>query len=245
MQNQFKNIKLVVFLVFFIIGIIFSRHYMISKADTEKIDIAQYNQMQEELKALETERENLDQEYQKLSDKLDIFWSESLEEENVDTAILEEFELMKKLAGLTDVSGEGIIVSINDKENYDPLKDQLASLIHDGNIKYVVDLFINNGAQAVSVNDLRIVNSSYIFCVGTTILCNNQRMTPPYIIKAIGPVEQMLNAVEKDAVLTKLRNEPFFIRLQAAQTDHLIIHGYETPTKIQEDINLLLPAGGK
>ena len=42
------------------------------------------------------------------------------------------------------------------------------------------------GAEAVSVNDQRLVAVSPVRCAGPTIFVNNTPQTPPYVIRAIG-----------------------------------------------------------
>lgn len=240
-MNKFMSRHLSAFLFFLIIGTIVGRHFIVNKGAQKAINVEQLNQVNQELEALENERQNLEDDYQELRAQLDDLWSENLaENQTASDSLMDELFFAREFAGLSDVQGAGIIVSVNDKENYQPLQDHIASLIHDENIRYLVDLLVNNGAQAISINDLRIVNSSEIFCVGTTILCNNQRMTPPYIIKAIGPQNELIMAVEKDSVYSALTAEPYFIRLNTEKVDQLIIRGYETPARIDEDINLLM-----
>jgi uncharacterized protein YlxW (UPF0749 family) len=43
------------------------------------------------------------------------------------------------------------------------------------------------GAEAVSVNNQRVVTRTSIRCVGPTVLVNGVRMAAPYVVKAIGP----------------------------------------------------------
>ena len=42
------------------------------------------------------------------------------------------------------------------------------------------------GAEALSVNEQRLIATSEIRCAGPTVSVNNQRSSPPYVIKAIG-----------------------------------------------------------
>ena len=42
------------------------------------------------------------------------------------------------------------------------------------------------GAEAVSLNGERVVATTSIYCVGSTILVNDTRLSPPYEFLAIG-----------------------------------------------------------
>lgn len=104
-------------------------------------------------------------------------------------------ELLKAqfLAGLTDVKGPGIIVTLNDSKI--PLPPDMPpgalgatppNIIHDTDIGQVVNELKAAGAEAIAVNDQRLVAVSPIRCAGPTVFVNNTPQTPPYVIKVIG-----------------------------------------------------------
>lgn len=238
MKNHPSRIILALVLLLALCGGVIYQHIHINQKNS--FDLKEYERTLQELEELQKDREDLDFDYQYARKELEQIWYELLDaDENNDTKIIEEVNTVQKYAGLTDVSGSGIVLSLNDKENYDPAQDHVASIIHDKNLVYLLDLLVDYGAQALSVNDLRIVNSSEIFCVGTTILCNNQRMTPPYIIKAIGPAEELRLAVERDPLYTQLTAPPYNIRLDIKSEPRILIKSYETPATIEQDISLL------
>ena len=103
------------------------------------------------------------------------------------------------LAGLTDVKGPGVIVTMNDSK-LDYPKDAPpgmtpVNIIHDNDIGQVVNELRASGAEAISVNDQRLVSVSPIRCAGPTIFINNTPQTPPYVIKAIGDPRTMATAL--------------------------------------------------
>ena len=93
------------------------------------------------------------------------------------------------LAGLTDVKGPGVIVTLNDsKKAVGALPPGFAppNIIHDSDIAAVVNELKASGAEAISINDQRIVAVSPVRCVGPTIMVNFTPQAPPFVIKAIG-----------------------------------------------------------
>lgn len=241
-MNKINTIlKQSIFLLLLISGFILMRNFIsIQESVSKTINLAQYETSQQELQELSKERNYLEEQYQKLNTELYDLWYEVLESnDSHQVDLLDTLEKSKQLAGITDVMGDGLVVTINDKEGYNPLEDHVASLVHDQNIIYLLELLVNNGAQALSVNDLRIVNSSKVFCVGTTILCNDQRMTPPYIIKAIGPQAQMLEALNEDLLYSQLQADPYLIRFKVKASNDILIKGYATPATIDKDIEYL------
>ena len=93
------------------------------------------------------------------------------------------------LAGLTDVKGPGIIVTLNDSQKPSvamPPGFAPPNIIHDTDIGSVVNELKASGAEAISVNGQRIAAVSPIRCVGPTIMVNFTPQAPPFVIKAIG-----------------------------------------------------------
>ncbi len=110
------------------------------------------------------------------------------------------------LAGLTDVKGPGIIVTLNDSKN--PAVSMPAgfappNIIHDTDIAAVVNELKAAGAEAISVNGQRIVAVSPVRCVGPTVMVNFTPQTPPFVIKAIGSPKTLYTAIELPGGVTK------------------------------------------
>ena len=114
------------------------------------------------------------------------------------------------LLGLTDVSGKGIVIELADGKSNIQILDASSLLIHDGNLRDIVNELANAGAEAIEINGQRIVNSTYIVCAGNVILVNGEKISSPCIIKAIGNQESLYGAVERAGRnLTKYENEQF------------------------------------
>ena len=92
------------------------------------------------MQELSKERNYLEEQYQKLNTELYDLWYEVLESnDSHQVDLLDTLEKSKQLAGITDVMGDGLVVTINDKEGYNPLEDHVASLVHDQNIIYLLE----------------------------------------------------------------------------------------------------------
>ncbi|NLJ69889.1 MAG: DUF881 domain-containing protein [Clostridiaceae bacterium] len=235
------TIQLAIAFILIIAGFILGRHFLhVISEDHTTLNLAEIQEARLELAELQKVREDIETDYKNLRKELNNLWYEVIDEDDTQQLeLLEQLTRTRQIAGLTEVKGNGVIVTVNDKENYDPLEDPIESLIHDQNIIYLIDLLVNNGAQAISINDLRIVNSSHIFCIGTTVLCNNQRTIPPYKIKAIGPQEQLEAALAADPLYLKLQSEPYSVRFSVESVTDLVINEYETPGTIVKDIEYL------
>ena len=89
---------------------------------------------------LESEREEVSKQNQAKQEKAD------------------ELKKYNLLLGLTDVSGEGITITAKDG-TINKATDNISSyLVHDADLREIVNELANAGAEAISINDQRIVN---------------------------------------------------------------------------------------
>ncbi len=106
----------------------------------------------------------------------------------------EQLSRAEILAGLVDVKGPGITISLSDVNNRKAMGNATeanSTLIHDEDIRRVLNELSAAGAEAICVNDSRIISTSAVRCVGPTVLVNDTKMAPPYVIKAIGKPDQL------------------------------------------------------
>lgn len=103
------------------------------------------------------------------------------------------------LAGLTKVKGPGVVVTLNDSSKRPPaslpsaLTTSLTSdyIIHDVDIQRVLNELRAGGAEALAVNDQRVVATTAVRCVGPAIQVNGVPQTPPFRIRAIGDPQSL------------------------------------------------------
>lgn len=183
----------------------------------------QEKQLDELKKNIDNRRKNLD-EYQK-----------SLSEGMLETKQLQfELDNLKVLSGLYPVEGEGITVYLDDNTKgkelafiKNPEQAKVEDfLIHDKHLLYIVYELRTAGAEAISINNQRIVSSTDIRCVGTTIQVNAERLGPPFVIKAIGDPDKLTKILEADRSqynILKLAGYPVHIE----KSNNLVIDSYK------------------
>ena len=119
-------------------------------------------------------------------------------------ALYNELKDMRFFAGLKPAVGQGIVVTLRDakpKEQPEGLSDAMIReleqdcVVHDSDVRDVVNELWVAGAEAIAVNDQRIVARTPIRCVGSPVLVNEVKMMPPIRIKAIGSGKDMLTAL--------------------------------------------------
>ena len=99
----------------------------------------------------------------------------------------EEIKNNQKLLGLTDVSGQGIIIKLDENRevNSNEILNISEYLVHEEDLLYIVNELFNAGANAISINNQRIVSSTSILCDGNIIRINGKMVGVPIEIKAM------------------------------------------------------------
>lgn len=144
--------------------------------------------------------------------------------------LTQELELQRALAGLTPLVGPGVQVTLNDSTRaVVPSKvNPELYLVHDYDLRDVVNLLWAANSEAIAINGERIVANTSIYCVGATIMVNDTRMSPPYVIQAIGPPEHQEALLRNEDLLSDLRSRVslYGLEFKVAHSDNILLPAY-------------------
>ncbi|MBR7742555.1 DUF881 domain-containing protein [Phycicoccus sp. BSK3Z-2] len=112
-------------------------------------------------------------------------------------------------AGRTAVAGPAVRVTLDDAklvggevpEGADP--DDY--VIHQQDVQAVVNALWSGGAEAMMLQDQRVVSTSAVRCVGNTLVLKGRVYSPPYVVTAIGDPAAMQEALDTDPAVYTLR----------------------------------------
>jgi uncharacterized protein YlxW (UPF0749 family) len=129
-----------------------------------------------------------------------------------------QLEAFRVQAGHVPLAGPGVVVELDDSPfPLRPGDDPNTVILHYTDLQGALNELWASGAEAVAVNDERMIASTGLNCVGTTIICNAKRIAPPYRIIAIGDVDQMARYLGRpDGVLAGLRSFGFPVKVTKA-----------------------------
>lgn len=139
------------------------------------------------------------------------------------------------LLGNTEVVGKGIIITVTDGDGTS-LNGSWASdyIVHDGDLYEIVNALKNAGAEAISINDQRIVSKSSITCAGNVVLINGEKVGVPYVIKAIGLPSMLYGAVTMpNGYLDWMINDGVKVDVNPVEKETIIIPKYEGIYKLE------------
>lgn len=132
----------------------------------------------------------------------------------------EEIKNNQKLLGLTDISGKGLIIKLDENKEVDTneVVNINGYLVHEEDLLYIVNELFNCGADAVSINDQRVVNTTSILCDGNIIRVNGEMVGVPITIKAIGYPERLDGALTRPGgYLEVMANDGIIVSVERSE----------------------------
>lgn len=157
---------------------------------------------------------------------------QTIEKNNLDT-----LNALKKEIGLDSQKGDGIEITLNDglfvKRNNQDVQN--LSLIQAADLRDIVNLLFSAQAEAVAINDQRVIASTPITSVGNTILVNNFHLLPPFTITAIGDPETFMQRLRDSASLPDLikRSKDQKIQFSYAGKKNLTLPVYNSDFRLK------------
>ncbi|MEO7259764.1 MAG: DUF881 domain-containing protein [Jatrophihabitantaceae bacterium] len=124
-----------------------------------------------------------------------------------------ELKNLELESGSLAVTGPGVRIELDEPAAPTPAasgrpgtgsQDQVA-VLHDRDIRAVVNQLWAGGAEAVAVNGLRLTSTSFIRFAGESVLVDFQPISPPYSIEAIGNRDGLLVAFADSGIARQLK----------------------------------------
>ena len=114
----------------------------------------------------------------------------------VEAKLFQDLQLYSLSGGFVDAQGPGVEVLIDDgTRDLEPWENPNDILVHDLDLLFVINELKAAGAEMISVNGQRIIDSSSITCSGYTVRINGRFYGKPFRINAIGDGSRMSAAL--------------------------------------------------
>lgn len=168
--------------------LIFMQVKTISQTDISELEIMRESELKTELTSLKTKYEEVVAKIQETNDKILEYEEASIAGEKASELLEKELKETQDLLGKNEVTGEGIIIKMSNSGT---------SRINSEDLLNLVNLLKNAGAEAISINEQRIVYDTYIVDINESgnITINGTRVVAPYTIKAIGNIKYLESSV--------------------------------------------------
>lgn len=213
--------------MFILVAVMFMQFKVVRQADITSIEVMTESELRSELIAWREKYEELQIKHQDIITKIHEYKEEYRSDEETEKLLEEELVGLKMLLGETDVQGQGIIITIkesgveDDKINYEDLL-------------YIVNALKSAGAEAISINNQRIINRTDIVTINvdTYIKINGIRILSPYTIKAIGNQTYLESALlGSGGYIDELKKWGFQIEIERSDNVQISEYSNELSTK--------------
>lgn len=216
-----------------LMGLMFVSQYRMTQTIAQSnVNLQRAGDLARELTAAQKERDELREQL------------EQIQQGGASASAVKDINLLKQRAGLTDVSGPGVVITINDSKV--PVKDNENPnlyLIHDEDILRVLNELRAGGAEAIAVNDQRLLGISEVRCAGPTIMVNGKVFGPPFVIKAIGDSKTLSASLTmRGGVVDTLKY--WGIELKIQREEQIVVPAF-SGTFREDHVKTMAEGGGK
>ncbi len=224
-------------LISVVLGMVFSIQYKaVNSSYLEGLFPSQRAiQLENELSNTMVEKETLQEQLEYYESELRTIKESESKESAVIKSLNDDILKFRVVAGLEDVEGEGIQIIIED-----PFENIEYSAENGSVIMYNYDLILSMlnilnaaGAEAVSVNNQRIIAMTEIHLAGNNLNINNVPTAPPFVIKAIGnsdTLEASLNI--RYGIVWEMR-ENYKLQVGIKKFENIMIEKYKNVIKFR------------
>ncbi|MDO8562580.1 MAG: DUF881 domain-containing protein, partial [Candidatus Limnocylindria bacterium] len=200
------------------------------RAQQNRSEIAvRYNTpLTEAASSLQREQDGLKVQLAGLRASLDAIGASAASQGGAGRELQARIDVLKEQGGLTPRSGAGVAVLLDDSRGPVAAKDVDKAICHATDITDIVNTAWRGGAQAVAVNDERIVGTSSVYCVGSTIMVNGTLLSPPFQIAIVGPQNALLAVFDDPSELRdiKQRRDAFGLGFRVSRAAAVRVPAY-------------------
>lgn len=188
------------------------------------------NDLRDQVLRMKEKYDNIYAELQNATKKLEQVRENATKDDSEAKAKQEELRLNNMLLCQSDMTGEGVIITLKDgtTNNSDVLSSLTATdvIVHNSDLLQIVNDLKNAGAEAISINGERIVQTSSITCEGIIIKINNKKLGSPYVIKAIGSAATLETSLSiPGGYLDIMKNDGVIVDIK--KSDGLTVEKYD------------------
>lgn len=193
---QTNEASIFLFIASIIIGLLIAMNMDLSKGG-KLLDVEQYETAYNERIKLQGEIYNLQEKYDELTGKVSKIEDNPGNHKDILKDITDELKRNRLMLGKIAVKGEGVKVTLNDapEATFGGKYDE-RMVVHDSDLAKVINDLRNAGAEAIAINDHRVVFNSSAICWGAPIRFDGVNVVGPFYITAIGNKDVIKNFLD-------------------------------------------------
>lgn len=222
-----NNPKIILTLFSVIIGILLSVQMKLKVESIAPVTIKSIQETKNEINIINNEIFELDKLVKQKEEELELLKNIEQGDKNIVDILKEDLSLNKLTSGSTSIEGPGIRITM-----YDNMSSEIVGfdinddVIHDVDILNILNDLKIAGAEAISINNQRVVSTSEIKCVGPVVRINGRSIGTPFVVKAIGDPKVLMASVNAPGTYGDTLKSVYQIGFEPEVQDKLIIPAY-------------------
>ena len=178
---------------FMMIYVMLIQFNIVKEYDGEEIELMRETELKDALASYKEKHEEINNQIIDTNAKIEEYQKNEKSKEDAIALLEEEVEQKNMLLGITDVQGEGIIITMSNPSDYSVEDSRPISA---SDLVILINELRMAGAEAISINGQRIIAKSDVFERDNSIYwANAERITAPFTIKAIGDIKYLTSAL--------------------------------------------------
>ena len=175
--NITMSISILIVSIIFV-SVLYIQFKTVENVNETEIETMRDEELREKISLWKSKYEETNDKLQENNSKINEYLDKIESNEEASEILDEELKKSQLILGTTDVVGEGVVITLTDTEDHPIKASDLIDLLNE--LRYA-------GAEAISINGIRVINMTDIADIDTYIIMKpSQRIFSPYIVKAIG-----------------------------------------------------------
>ena len=175
--NITMSISILIVSIIFV-SVLYIQFKTVENVNETEIETMRDEELREKISLWKSKYEETNDKLQENNSKINEYLDKIESNEEASEILDEELKKSQLILGTTDVVGEGVVITLTDTEDHPIKASDLIDLLNE--LRYA-------GAEAISINGIRVINMTDIADIDTYIIMKpSQRIFSPYVVKAIG-----------------------------------------------------------
>lgn len=187
--------------------VMFMQFKVVNQTNIEEIETMREDELNEAVANWKEKYEQASKELEDTNERIKEYRDKLQDNVEIKELVEKELAEAQENFGLTEVIGDGIIVTIMDNEEKSVKAMDLLDLVNELKVA---------GSKAISINEQRVTNLTDLVDISTKyIKVNSENISSPYVIKAIGDKTHLKSALTiKNGYFDLLQKEGYNIKIE-------------------------------
>lgn len=174
-------------------SVLFVQFKSVEVIEKSGVGLMRETELRAEYSATKENSEEMKNQLEETEKAIEEYMGQSSDKQGMVELLRSDVQKARVDLGYTEVKGPGLVITIQDGDNVD---NNYTERVTYDDLLFAVNELKYAGAEAIAINDQRIVNTTFIKDVGEkVIIVNGDMAIPPYVIKAIGDAKYLESVI--------------------------------------------------